>query len=138
MCVQLKTDIEQFTVAPAITAACVVLAVAYSSDHFQERGFHMVPVLTLSLIGYIILMVVDMHTQKALAYFAIFLCTIGVSPPALSLLTHLTSLQAYPVSTLYSAWMLSNINNLDARALTMGVLLSLSKSSHSTSTVFQA
>ena len=35
--------------------------------------------------------------------------------------------QAYPISVLYSAWMLSNMNNLNARAATMGVLLSLSK-----------
>lgn len=65
--------------APAITAACVVLIVAYSSDHLQERGFHMVGVLCASLVGYAILMTVDMNSQKGVAYFAIFLCTIGVS-----------------------------------------------------------
>lgn len=69
----------KFTVAPAITAAICVLVISYSSDRFQERGFHMVGALCASLVGYIILMVVDMANQKGLAYFAIFLCTIGVS-----------------------------------------------------------
>ena len=38
----------------------------------------MVGALTSSVVGYIILMTVDVATQRGLAYFAIFLCTIGV------------------------------------------------------------
>lgn len=53
--------------------------ISFSSDHFQERGMHMVGALSTSLVGYILLMLVNMTTQKGVAYFAIFLCTIGVS-----------------------------------------------------------
>ena len=52
--------------------------VSFSSDYFQERGFHMVGALSTSLVGYILLMTVNVTTQMGVAYFAIFLCTIGV------------------------------------------------------------
>jgi Na+/melibiose symporter-like transporter len=68
----------QFTVAPAATSACTLLVISFSSDHFQERGLHMVGALSISLVGYLLLMFFDTATQKGVAYFAIFLCTIGV------------------------------------------------------------
>ncbi len=38
----------------------------------------MVGALSTSLVGYILLMTVDLTTNKGVAYVAIFLCTIGV------------------------------------------------------------
>ncbi|KAI3573525.1 retrograde regulation protein 2 [Fusarium oxysporum f. sp. albedinis] len=100
-----KTNL--YTVAPAITAAIILILVCFSSDHFQERGFHMSGILSLSLIGYILLLTIDVANQKGVAYFAIFLCTIG----------------AYPMSVIFSAWTVCNIPNLNARALTIGIII---------------
>lgn len=70
---------KQYTVAPALTAAVFLLVFAYSSDHFRERGFHMTAPLVLSVIGYAILLAVDIEKQIGIGYMAIFFCTIGVS-----------------------------------------------------------
>lgn len=71
--------LQQYTVAPAITATVFVLAFAYSSDHFRERGCHMAVPCAIGMIGYIILMAVHVETHKGIGYLAIFFCTIGVS-----------------------------------------------------------
>lgn len=69
----------KYTVAPAITAAVFLLVFAYSSDHFRERGFHMTIPLVLSLVGYAVLLAVDVENEKGIGYMAIFFCTTGVS-----------------------------------------------------------
>lgn len=38
----------------------------------------MVGILSISVIGYILLMTVNIETQRGVAYFAVFLTTIGV------------------------------------------------------------
>lgn len=38
----------------------------------------MVGILSISVVGYIILMTVNIETQRGVAYFAVFLTTIGV------------------------------------------------------------
>ncbi|KAK4968200.1 hypothetical protein LTR42_009483 [Elasticomyces elasticus] len=101
------TKTNLYTVAPAATAAAFLLALSYSSDRFRERGFHMIVPLGLSIVGYAILLSVDVETQKGIGYGAIFFCTIG----------------AYPMSVIFSAWTVSNIPNLNARAFTTGVML---------------
>jgi hypothetical protein len=70
---------KKYTVAPALTAAVFLIAISFSSDHFRERGFHMALPVIISLIGYVILVAKDITVYKAVGYFAIFLCTIGVS-----------------------------------------------------------
>ncbi|KAK5053810.1 hypothetical protein LTR84_001772 [Exophiala bonariae] len=72
-----KTNL--YTVAPAVTATVFVVAFAYSSDHFRERGFHMAVPCAVGMIGYIILIAVHVETHKGVGYLAIFFCTIGVS-----------------------------------------------------------
>lgn len=69
---------QKYTVAPALTAATLLLVFAYSSDHFRERGFHMSVPLVLSMVGYAVLLAVDVEKQKGIGYMAIFFCTIGV------------------------------------------------------------
>lgn len=70
----------QYTVAPAIVAAVILVALCFSSDHFRERGYHIVFALSLSLIGYIILATIDVEEHKGIAYMAMFFMTAGVSP----------------------------------------------------------
>ncbi len=62
-----------------MTAAVFLLCFAYSSDYFRERGFHMSAALVLSVIGYAILLGVDIETHGGIGYVAIFFSTIGVS-----------------------------------------------------------
>ncbi|KAK5725229.1 hypothetical protein LTR17_013098 [Elasticomyces elasticus] len=101
------TKTNLYTVAHAATAAAFLLVLSYSSDRFRERGFHMIVPLGLSIVGYAILLSVDVETQKGIGYGAILFCTIG----------------AYPMSVIFSAWTVSNIPNLNARAFTTGVML---------------
>ncbi|KAJ5976436.1 retrograde regulation protein 2 [Penicillium waksmanii] len=101
-----KTNL--YTVAPALTAAIILILCTKSSDYFQERGFHCVVSGLVSLIGYIIL--VSVHpAQIGVMYLAIFLCTAG----------------AYPGTPLGSAWTVENIPNLNARAMTSGIVISI-------------
>lgn len=72
----------QYTVAPALVGAIVLIAFCKSSDYFRERGFHQSGSSVFSLVGYILLATTsssDIH----ILYFAMFLCTMGVSPTRL-------------------------------------------------------
>ncbi|KAJ9626829.1 hypothetical protein H2204_009845 [Knufia peltigerae] len=106
------TKTNLYTVAPALTAAVFVVGFGYSSDYFCERGFHMATPMVIGLIGYIILMVVDVTNHKGTGYLAIFFCTIG----------------AYPMSVIFSAWTVANIPDMNARALTTGTLFAIGSS----------
>ncbi|KIW93611.1 uncharacterized protein Z519_06216 [Cladophialophora bantiana CBS 173.52] len=68
--------------------------------------------LVLSLIGYVVLLGVNIDKQKGIAYMAIFFCTT----------------EAYPMSVIFSAGTVANIPNLNSRALTTGVLLACTNS----------
>lgn len=75
------TDVSsswQYTVAPAVTATVVVILFAYSSDYFRERSYHMAVPCMIGLIGYVILMTVEVEVRKNIGYLAIFFCTMGV------------------------------------------------------------
>ncbi|CAM1507787.1 Fc.00g046350.m01.CDS01 [Cosmosporella sp. VM-42] len=100
------TKTNLYTVAPACTAAVFLLVFAYSSDYFRERGLHMTVPLMCSIVGYSVLLVIDVEKNIGIGYMAIFFCTIG----------------AYPMSVILSAWTVANIPNQNARALTTGVL----------------
>ncbi|KAJ5556233.1 retrograde regulation protein 2 [Penicillium frequentans] len=101
-----KTNL--YTVAPALTAAAVLVLYTKSSDYFEERGLHCAASGLVSLIGYIILITIQ-PSQIGVMYFAIFLCTAG----------------AYPGTPIGSAWTIGNIPNLNARAMTNGILISI-------------
>lgn len=68
----------QYTVAPALTGAVLLICWCRSSDHFRERGGHITASTAVSLTGYIILLTIN-TSNTAVLYFAMFLCTIGVS-----------------------------------------------------------
>jgi cyanate permease len=71
----IKTNL--WTVAPNCVGVLSLLIVAWSSDHFRERTFHLVFALSLALVGMIILATIDVLKQKDVAYFAMFLMTSG-------------------------------------------------------------
>ncbi|KAH7014555.1 major facilitator superfamily domain-containing protein [Microdochium trichocladiopsis] len=100
-----------YTVAPALTGAVVLIAYCKSSDHFRERGDHMAGSFVVSLVGYALLFTID-PTNTSILYFAIFLCTLG----------------AYPSTPLGAAWLVANIPDLNARALTSGVYIAAANS----------
>lgn len=124
---ELNLILSQYTVAPALTGAVVLVAWCVSSDRFRERGLHIAASGAVSLIGYIILATVSTK-QTGVVYFAMFLCTAGVSDlndPGTVVQKSLTrcSLQAYPATPLNAAWAVVNIPNLNARALTSGLII---------------
>jgi hypothetical protein len=73
--------------APTITAAVILIVIWFSSNYFSERGLNMVGMLSISVIGYILLMTVSLETQRGVAYFAVFLTTIGVCDDLLNVFT---------------------------------------------------
>lgn len=73
------TKTNLYTVAPAATAAVFLLVFAYSSDYFRERGLHMTVPLLCSIVGYSVLLAIDVESHIGIGYMAIFFCTIGVS-----------------------------------------------------------
>ena len=67
----------QYTIAPALTGAVLLVLWCKSSDYFLERGIHFAISAAVSLVGYVILMTID-TTNTSILYFAMFFCTIGV------------------------------------------------------------
>ncbi|KAK2810574.1 hypothetical protein FQN50_002831 [Emmonsiellopsis sp. PD_5] len=102
-----KTNL--WTVAPNMVGSVILLAVAYSSDHFRERSFHTVFALVLSGIGMVVLATIDVEANKGVAYFACFLMAAG----------------AYIPSALVHAW--HNNNNMDenSRAANTGFFVGI-------------
>ncbi|KAH8893169.1 MFS general substrate transporter [Thozetella sp. PMI_491] len=87
--------------------AMIVARLGFSTVKTNLRGFHAAAANVVSLVGYILLATIETSNTSVL-YFAIFLCTIG----------------AYPSTPIGSAWLISNIPNLNARVLTTGLYIS--------------
>lgn len=103
----IKTNL--WTVAPNCVGFVILLCTAYSSDHFRERGFHLVFALSLSLVGLIILAAVDPLTQGKVAYMACFFVAGG----------------AYIPSVLVHSWHNNNDTEENSRAAKTGFLVGL-------------
>lgn len=103
----IKTNL--WTVAPNAVGFVVLLVVAKLSDHFHERTFHVFGALATSLVGMIILISVDVLSNKGVAYFACFLMAAG----------------AYIPSCLVQSWHNNNNLNESSRAATTGLLVGL-------------
>ena len=76
-----KTNL--YTVAPNIVGSVFLVCVAFSSDYFKDRCFHLAACLSITCIGFIILATVDVANDIAVGYFACFLLCCGgfiVSP----------------------------------------------------------
>ncbi|KGO77104.1 Major facilitator superfamily domain, general substrate transporter [Penicillium italicum] len=102
-----KTNL--WTVAPNLLGAVVLLCVAKSSDYFRERTLHIVFSLTVSLVGMIILIAIDVQSNKGVAYFACFLMAAG----------------SYIPSCIVHAWHNNNNVNENSRAANTGFFVGL-------------
>lgn len=102
-----KTNL--WTVAPNAVGFVVFLSVAWSSDHFRERTYHIIFALSVGLVGVIILATLDVDAHKGVAYFACFLLTSG----------------AYIPSCLVHTWHNNNNLNENARAANTGIFVGL-------------
>lgn len=98
-----------WTVAPNAVGFVVFLSVAWSSDHFRERTYHIIFALSVGLVGVIILATLDVDAHKGVAYFACFLLTSG----------------AYIPSCLVHTWHNNNNLNENARAANTGIFVGL-------------
>lgn len=103
----IKTNL--WTVAPNAVGFVFLLCVTYSSDYFRERTFHIVLALCVSLVGLIILAIIDVLHNKAVAYFACFMLCAG----------------AYIPSCLVHSWHNNNNLNENSRAATTGLMVGL-------------
>lgn len=97
------------TVPPNACGFVVLLIISKSSDHFRERCFHIVLALTISLVGMVILIAVNVTEHKAVSYFAMFLMASG----------------AYIPSCLVHSWHNNNNLNENSRAANTGLLVGL-------------
>ncbi|OCF39393.1 high-affinity nicotinic acid transporter [Kwoniella heveanensis CBS 569] len=104
-----KTNL--YTVAPFVFGAAMMLATATSSDHFRERGFHLVSALTLVFVGCIILVCTPI-SNHAVGYFAVFLITGGAQTP----------------SVIFHSWHQSNDASEDGRAFKVAFLSTFANS----------
>ncbi|KLO81035.1 Uncharacterized protein LW93_9283 [Fusarium fujikuroi] len=97
------------TVPPNVAGFLVLLAVTWSSDRNRERTLHIVGSLSTSLVGLLILAIIDAEAHIGVAYFACFMLRAG----------------AYIPSCLVHSW--HNNNNLseNSRAATTGLLVGL-------------
>ncbi|KAJ6185147.1 hypothetical protein N7519_006448 [Penicillium mononematosum] len=103
----IKTNL--WTVAPNLVGAVFLLCVAKSSDYFRERTFHIVFSLTVSLVGMIVLIAIDVQNNKGVAYFACFLMAAG----------------SYIPSCLVHAWHNNNNVHENSRAANTGFFVGL-------------
>ncbi|KAG0152975.1 hypothetical protein PDIDSM_1934 [Penicillium digitatum] len=103
----IKTNL--WTVAPNLVGAVFLLCVAKSSDYFRERTLHIVFSLTVSLVGMIILIAIDVQRNKGVAYFACFLMAAG----------------SYIPSCLVHAWHNNNNVHENSRAANTGFFVGL-------------
>jgi hypothetical protein len=97
------------SVPPNCVGFLVLLVVAYSSDRFRERTYHIVFSLLLSMVGLIMLAALDMVNSRGVAYFACFLVAAG----------------AYIPSCLVHSWHNNNNLNENSRAANTGFLVGL-------------
>lgn len=90
---------------PYFLAFFITLGSALYSDRIGHRGYFNVFWMTIACIGYAILLGVNPVEQPGVAYFAVFLCVSGVSPPISNTIT----------------WCGNNIGPVYKRATGMGV-----------------
>ncbi|KAK0460434.1 major facilitator superfamily domain-containing protein [Desarmillaria tabescens] len=75
-----KSTTNLLTVAPNFVGGFAVLLTAASSDYFRERSLHMAGAMTVTMIGFIVLYVVDV-SNTGIQYFGSFLLCLGAFTP---------------------------------------------------------
>jgi MFS family permease len=82
-----KVKTNLYTVAPNISGACVLLILAFASDHVRLRFPFIALGFILTFTGFIIFATIDVEHSIQLAYFACFMMTWGTSAPSVLLST---------------------------------------------------
>jgi hypothetical protein len=82
-----KVKTNLYTVAPNIVGACVLLILAFTSDHVRLRFPFIALGFALTFIGFIIYATIDVEHSIHVAYFACFMMTWGTSAPSVLLST---------------------------------------------------
>lgn len=106
----IKTNI--YTVAPYAVGTVVLLCLCRSSDYFRERSIHLCIAMLLTLVGYIILMSVNVREHHAIGYFACFMLCSGAFAP----------------SCLFHSWHTNNSPSEGQRAAITGFLVGANNS----------
>ncbi|EJD41283.1 putative high-affinity nicotinic acid transporter [Auricularia subglabra TFB-10046 SS5] len=75
-----KTNL--YTVAPNIVGAVCLILLTQSSDYFRERSLHLILALAVTMVGFIVLGVIDVLSHLQVAYFACFLLCMGSFSPS--------------------------------------------------------
>lgn len=82
---KIKTNL--YTVAPNIVGACVLLILAFASDHARLRFPFIALGFLLTFTGFIIYATIEVEQSLHVAYFACFMMTWGTSAPSVLLST---------------------------------------------------
>ncbi|GAA5885824.1 hypothetical protein JCM6882_007574 [Rhodosporidiobolus microsporus] len=75
-----RAQSQLLSVPPYALAFIVTLSSALLSDRFKIRALTNIVFMTITIIGFAILLGIDVLEQTGVAYFAIFLCVCGVAP----------------------------------------------------------
>ncbi|ORY60913.1 putative MFS transporter [Pseudomassariella vexata] len=78
-----KTNL--YTVAPNVTGAVMLLALAFASDHTRLRFPFVALGFLFTFVGMVIYVAIDVEQQLQVAYFASFMMTWGTSAPSVLL-----------------------------------------------------
>lgn len=106
-----KTNL--YTVAPNVVGSCFVIMLAFSSDFWRDRCFHIAAAMCTTATGFVILCAVDTHEHFHVGYFACFLICIG----------------GFATSPLWSSWYSNNYPDENQRAFLTPVLVAFANCS---------
>ncbi|KAF9435583.1 hypothetical protein BGZ76_005957 [Entomortierella beljakovae] len=98
----------QIMTTPIYAVACIcTILLGFSSDRFQERGYHGAAALGISALGYILL-IVTREASTAAKYISLILCTSGV----------------YAFTPVMLSWPSSNIGGHTKRGVAIATIIS--------------
>ncbi|KAF8309889.1 MFS general substrate transporter [Clavulina sp. PMI_390] len=97
------TPANLLSAPPNVWGAIVCVAIGFLADHSGRRGLYNIALLSIAIVGYIIL-IVSRHAK--LSYFAIFLCSTGISPVIRT-----------------SAWVSNNVEGSYKRAVVIAMMI---------------
>ncbi|KXT03787.1 hypothetical protein AC578_752 [Pseudocercospora eumusae] len=80
-----KVKTNLYTVAPNVTGACMLLLLAYASDHTRWRFPFIALGFFFTFCGFIIYAAIDVEANLHVAYYACFMMTWGTSAPSVIL-----------------------------------------------------
>ncbi|KAF9110197.1 hypothetical protein BGX27_006663 [Mortierella sp. AM989] len=101
----------QIMTAPIYVIACIcTILMGFSSDRFQERGYHGSLAVGLAAIGYLLL-VMTRESSTAARYISLIICTCGV----------------YSFTPVFLSWPSSNIGGHTKRGVAIAAIISFAQ-----------